>query len=48
VAVNIRPAAIPHGIGLYVKAWAASPGAPSGPNLSLQIDLVQATPQCTG
>jgi hypothetical protein len=48
VAVNIRPAAIPHGIGLYVKAWAASPGAPSGPNLSLQIDLVQATPRCTG
>jgi hypothetical protein len=26
-----------------VKAWTASPGA-----LSLQIDLVQATPQCTG
>jgi hypothetical protein len=48
VAVNIRPAAIPHGIGLYLKAWAASPGTHSGPALSLQVDLVQATPQCTG
>ena len=45
VAVNIRPAAIPHGIGLYMKAWAAN-GSNGG--LSLQIDLVQATPQCTG
>jgi hypothetical protein len=43
VAVNIRPSAIPQGIGLYLKAWTASPGA-----LSLQIDLVQASPQCTG
>jgi hypothetical protein len=48
VAVNIRPSAIPRGIGLYVKAWAASPGTHSGAYLSLQIDLVQATPQCTG
>jgi hypothetical protein len=48
VAVNIRPSAIPHGIGLYLKAWAASPGTTSGAGLSLQIDLVQATPQCTG
>jgi hypothetical protein len=46
VAVTIRPSAIPHGIGLYLKAWAAGPGANGG--LSLQIDLVQATPQCTG
>jgi hypothetical protein len=45
VAVNIRPAAITHGIGLYLKAWAAN-GNNGG--LSLQIDLVQATPQCTG
>jgi hypothetical protein len=48
VAVNIRPSAIPHGIGLYLKAWAASPGTQSGEFLSLQIDLVQATPGCTG
>jgi hypothetical protein len=48
VAVNIRPSAIPHGIGLYLKAWAASPGTQSGAALSLQIDLVQATAQCTG
>lgn len=48
VAVNIRPSAIPHGIGLYLKAWAASPGTQSGQALSLQIDLVQATPRCTG
>jgi hypothetical protein len=46
VAVNISPSAIPHGIGLYLKAWAAGPSANGG--LSLQIDLVQATPQCTG
>jgi hypothetical protein len=46
VAVTIRPSAIPHGIGLYLKAWAAGPSANGG--LSLQIDLVQATPQCTG
>jgi hypothetical protein len=46
VVLKIRPSAIPHGIGLYLKAWAASPGANGG--LSLQIDLVQATPQCTG
>jgi hypothetical protein len=48
VAVNIRPSAIRHGIGLYVKAWAASPGTSTGAYLSLQIDLVQATPRCTG
>lgn len=46
IAVTIRPSAIPHGIGLYLNAWAASPGANGG--LSLQIDLVQANPQCTG
>jgi hypothetical protein len=44
VAVNILPSAIPQGIGLYLKAWAPSTGG----GLSLQIDLVQATPQCTG
>ena len=43
VAVNIRPSAIPQGIGLYLKAWTAGPGS-----LSLQIDMVQASPQCTG
>lgn len=48
VAINIRPSAIPHGIGLYLKAWAASPGTQSGAYLTLQADLVQATPQCTG
>jgi hypothetical protein len=46
VAVTIRPSAIPHGIGLYLKAWAAGPDANEG--LSLQIDLVQASRQCTG
>jgi len=48
VAINIRPSAIPRGIGLYLKAWAASPGTQSGAYLTLQADLVQATPQCTG
>jgi hypothetical protein len=45
VVVTISPSAIPHGIGLYLKAWAAN-GTDGG--LSLQIDLVQATPECTG
>ena len=48
IAVNIRPSAIPQGIGLYLKAWTASPSTQSGAALSLQIDLVQATRQCTG
>jgi hypothetical protein len=48
VAINIRPSAIPHGIGLYLKAWAASPGTQNGAGLTLQADLVQASPQCTG
>ncbi|HEV2370837.1 MAG TPA: hypothetical protein VGS19_01595 [Streptosporangiaceae bacterium] len=44
----IRPSAIPHGIGLFIKAWAAGPGTRSGSTLSLQTDLVQVSPQCTG
>jgi hypothetical protein len=48
VAINIRPSAIPRGIGLYLKAWAAAPGTQSGTYLTLQADLVQATPPCTG
>jgi hypothetical protein len=48
VAINFRPAAIPPGIGVFLKAWAASPGTTNGPYLSLQVDLVQASPQCTG
>jgi hypothetical protein len=48
VVLAIRPSAIPHGVGLYLKAWAASPGTRSGPTLSIQTDLVQASPQCTG
>jgi hypothetical protein len=48
VAVNIRPSAIPHAIGLYLKAWAAKPGTQNGAYLSLQIDLVRATHRCTG
>ena len=48
VAINIRPKDIPDGIGLYLKAWAASPGTHNGPYLTLQADLVQASPRCTG
>jgi hypothetical protein len=48
VVLIIRPSAIPHRIGLYLQAWAASPGAQTGPLLSLQTDLVLASPSCTG
>jgi hypothetical protein len=48
VALTIRPAAIPHGIGLFIAAWAAAPGTRSGAYLSMETDLVQASPQCTG
>ena len=47
-AVILRPSAIPHGIGLYMKAWAPKPGTHPAATLSMEIDLVQATPQCTG
>ncbi len=47
-AAIIRPSALPHGIGLYLKAWAANPGTHSAASLSMEINLVQATPQCTG
>lgn len=48
VVLTIRPSAIPHGIGLFLEAWAASPGTRSGPTLSMQTDLVQVSPRCTG
>ena len=48
VVLLIRPSAIPPGIGLFVKAWAAAPGSRPGELLSLQTDLVQVSPQCTG
>jgi hypothetical protein len=44
VVVTIQPSAIPRGIGLYLKAWVASPGTQYGAYLSMEIDLVQATP----
>jgi len=47
-AVILRPSAIPHGIGLSLKAWAPKPGTRSAASLSMEIDPVQATPQCTG
>jgi hypothetical protein len=48
VVLNIRPSAFPHGIGLFLEAWAASPGTQSGRFLTMQTNLVQATPECTG
>ena len=33
---------------MYLKAWARTPGTQSGAYLTLQADLVQATPTCTG
>jgi hypothetical protein len=47
-AAIIRPSALPHGIGLYLKAWAPNPGTRPGISLSMEINLVQATPHCTG
>jgi hypothetical protein len=48
VVLKVRPSAIPHGIGLFIEAWAPSPGTQSGQILSLQTDLVKVSPQCTG
>lgn len=48
VALTIRPSAIPDGIGLFIEAWAAAPGTRSGATLSLDADLVQTSPHCTG
>jgi hypothetical protein len=48
VVLAIRPSAIPPGIGIYLAAWAASPGTSNGPYLTMQTDLVQVSPKCTG
>jgi len=48
VAITFRPSAIPPGIGVFLEAWAASLGTSNGPYLSLQVDLVRVSPQCTG
>lgn len=47
-AFIFRPSAIPDGIGLYLKAWAPKPGTHSAATLSMEINLVQASPGCTG
>lgn len=44
----IHPSAIPAGIGVFIKAFAAADGTKNGPVLALQTDLVQTSPQCTG
>jgi hypothetical protein len=46
-AVILRSSAIPHGLGMYLKAWAPKPGTQSAASLVMETDLVQATPQCT-
>jgi hypothetical protein len=48
VALTIRPSAIPPGIGLFIEAFAASPGTQDGPAFDMQTDLVTTSPQCTG
>ena len=48
VVLIIRPSAIPHGIGLFIEAYAASPGSQAGEAFAMQTDLVQASPRCTG
>ena len=47
-AAIIRPSALPHGVGLYLKAWAPKPGTHPGATLSMEINLVRATHRCTG
>ena len=47
-AAILRPSALPHGTGLYLKAWAPKPGTHPAATLSMEINLVQATPHCTG
>jgi hypothetical protein len=47
-AVIFRRSAIKHGLGLSLKAWAPKPGTHPAATLSMEMDLVQATPQCTG
>ncbi len=47
-AVILRSSAIPHGLGMYLKAWAPKPGTQSAASLVMETGLVQATPQCTG
>ena len=47
-AVILRSSAIPYGLGMYLKAWAPTPGTQSSASLVMETDLVQATPQCTG
>jgi hypothetical protein len=44
----INPSAIPARIGLFIEAFAASPGTTTGEVFSLQTNLVQASPPCTG
>ena len=48
VALTINSSAIPPGIGVFIKAFAASPGTENGPIFSLENDLVMTSPQCTG
>lgn len=47
-AVILRSSAIPHKLGMYLKAWAPKPGTQSSASLVMETGLVQATPQCTG
>ena len=48
VALTINSSAIPPGIGVFIKAFAASPGTENGPIFSMENDLVMTSPQCTG
>ena len=47
VVLVINPSAIPARIGLFIEAFAASPGT-TGDVFALQTDLVQASLPCTG
>ncbi len=48
VVLSIRPSPIPHGIGLFIEAYAQSQGSQGGQTFAMQTDLVQASPPCTG
>jgi hypothetical protein len=46
--ILIKPAAIPPGIGLSIEAWAAPAGTLNALTASVDTNLVQASPACTG
>jgi hypothetical protein len=44
----LHPSAIPAGIGVFIKAFAAAEHTTTGPVFAMETGLVQASPLCTG